>query len=174
MPVSSEKNFQKKLSIFKNWLEKKERYKKQNISIQPHESSEASGFSNETFSCKILGKNIEEDIVLRIKPTGFQVFPEYDLGLQVEIMKQLKQLKFPVPEILFFEQNEEIIGSEFYVMKYVSGEAPSDNPPYHMDPEGMMGKASPDQIRSVWFGWLENLVSFHKINYEEFRIEYDR
>ena len=170
MPVSSEKNFQKKLIIFKSWLEKKERYKKQNISIQPHESSEASGFSNETFSCKILGKNIEEDIVLRIKPTGFQVFPEYDLGLQVEIMKQLKHLKFPVPEILFSEQNEEIIGSEFYVMKYVSGEAPSDNPPYHMDPEGMMGKASPDQIRSVWFGWLENLVSFHKINYEDLEL----
>ena len=170
MPVSSEKNFQKKLSIFKSWLETKERYKKQNISIQPHESSEASGFSNETFSCKVLGKNIDEDIVLRIKPTGFQVFPEYDLGLQVEIMKQLKQFKFPVPEILFSEQNEEIIGSEFYVMKYVSGEAPSDNPPYHMDPEGMMGRASPDQIRSVWFGWLENLVSFHKINYEDLEL----
>ena len=75
--------------------------------------------------------------------------------------------EFAVPEILFSEQNEEIIGSEFYVMKYVSGEAPSDNPPYHMDPEGMMGRASPDQIRSVWFGWLENLVSFHKINYED-------
>ena len=50
-------------------------------------------------------------------------------------------------------------------MKYVSGDSPSDNPPYHIDPEGMMGRASPDQIRSVWFGWLENLVSFHKINY---------
>ena len=70
------------------------------------------------------------------------------------------------------EKNEEIIGSEFYVMKYVSGEAPSDNPPYHMDPEGMMGRASPDQIRSVWVGWLENLVSFHKINYEDLESQY--
>ena len=95
MPVSAEKNFHKKLLIFKNWLETKERYKNQNISIQPHESSEASGFSNETFSCKVFGKNIDEDIVLRIKPTGFQVFPEYDLGLQVEIMEQLKKLNFP-------------------------------------------------------------------------------
>jgi aminoglycoside phosphotransferase (APT) family kinase protein len=170
MPVSSEKNFQKKLIIFKNWLETKERYSKQNISIQPHELSEASGFSNETFSCKVLGKNIDEDIVLRIKPTGFQVFPEYDLSLQVEIMKQLKKFNLPVPEILFSESNAEIIGSEFYVMKYVNGEAPSDNPPYHMDPDGMMGKASPDQIKSVWLGWLKNLVSFHKINFEELEL----
>ena len=39
-----------------------------------------------------------------------------------------------------------------------------------MAPEGMMGRASPDQIRSVWFGWLENLVSFHKINYEDLEL----
>ena len=170
MPVSSEKNFEKKLSIFKNWLKTKERYKKENITIQPHESSAASGFSNETFSCKVFGKNIDEDIVLRIKPTEFQVFPEYNLGLQVEIMKELKRFNLPVPEILFYESNEEIIGSEFYVMKFVKGEAPSDNPPYHMDPEGMMGKASSKQIRSVWLEWLENLVSFHKINYEDLEL----
>ena len=120
MPVSSEKNFQKKLSIFKSWLETKERYKKQNISIQPHESSEASGFSNETFSCKVSGKNIDEDIVLRIKPTGFQVFPEYDLGLQVEIMKQLKQFKFPVPEILFSERNYSLTFREIVICSHNS------------------------------------------------------
>ena len=85
-------------------------------------------------------------------------------------MKQLKKFNLPVPEILFSESNAEIIGSEFYVMKYVNGEAPSDNPPYHMDPDGMMGKASPDQIKSVWLGWLKNLVSFHKINFEELEL----
>ena len=46
------------------------------------------------------------------------------------------------------EFNEDIIGAEFYVMKYVGGEAPSDNPPYHMDPDGMMGKASAKEIKS--------------------------
>ena len=142
MPISSEKNFQKKLSIFENWISQKDRYKGKNIKIFPHKSSEASGFSNETFSCRVEGKDLHEDIVLRLKPTGFQVFPEYDLGLQVEIMTQLRKFNLPVPEILFAELNEDIIGAEFYVMKYVGGEAPSDNPPYHMDPDGMMGKAS--------------------------------
>ena len=167
MPVSSEENFQEKLLIFNDWLKNKERYRGEDISVSPHKSSEASGFSNETFSCTVLGKNIREDIVLRIKPTGFQVFPDYDLGLQVEIMNELKKFNLPVPEILFSELNEDTLGSEFYVMKYVSGEAPSDNPPYHMDPEGMMGKASHKQIRSIWLGWLENLASLHRINYEE-------
>ena len=80
MPVSSDKNFQEKLLIFNDWLSDKERYKGEDVTIVPHKSSEASGFSNETFSCQVQGRNIKEDIVLRIKPTGFQVFPEYDLG----------------------------------------------------------------------------------------------
>ena len=67
MPVSSEENFQEKLLIFNDWLKNKERYRGEDISVSPHKSSEASGFSNETFSCTVLGKNIREDIVLRIK-----------------------------------------------------------------------------------------------------------
>ncbi len=167
MPISSEKNFQKKLSIFENWISQKERYKGKNIKIFPHKSSEASGFSNETFSCRVEGKDLYEDIVLRLKPTGFQVFPEYDLGLQVEIMTQLRKFNLPVPEILFSELNEDIIGAEFYVMKYVGGEAPSDNPPYHMDPDGMMGKASSKEIKSVWLGWLNNLILVHKLDFNK-------
>ena len=167
MPVSSDKNFQEKLLIFNDWLSDKERYKGEDVTIVPHKSSEASGFSNETFSCQVKGRNIKEDIVLRIKPTGFQVFPEYDLGLQVEIMNELRKFNLPVPEILFSELNENTIGADFYVMKHISGEAPSDNPPYHMDPEGMMGKASQKQRRSVWLGWLDHLVSLHMLNFEE-------
>ena len=170
MPISSDKNFEKKLFLFKEWLKEKERYSGENIQIEPHASSEASGFSNETFSCRVIGKNLVEDIVLRIKPTGFQVFPKYDLKMQVEIMQELKKNKLPVPDILFFESDENIIGAEFYVMKFIEGEAPSDNPPYHMDSEGMMGRANYDQIRSVWLGWLNNLIRFHKLNLKDLEV----
>ena len=99
MPVSSDKNFQEKLLIFNDWLSDKERYKGEDVTIVPHKSSEASGFSNETFSCQVKGRNIKEDIVLRIKPTGFQVFPEYDLGLQVEIMNELRKFNLSLIHI---------------------------------------------------------------------------
>ena len=113
MPVSSEENFQEKLLIFNDWLKNKERYRGEDISVSPHKSSEASGFSNETFSCTVLGKNIREDIVLRIKPTGFQVFPDYDLGLQVEIMNELKKFNLPVPEILFQNLMKTLLDQNF-------------------------------------------------------------
>ena len=164
MPVSSEKNFEQKLKLFEEWLSQKENYINKKITVTPHVSSQASGFSNETFSCLVEGKNIKEDIVLRIKPTGFQVFPEYNLAMQIEIMRKLRSIGFMVPEITFHERDENIIGAEFYVMKHIKGEAPSDTPPYHMDPEGMMGRANTNQIRSVWLDWLENLSSLHKLD----------
>ena len=56
MPVSSDKNFQEKLLIFNEWLNDKDRYKGEDVNIVPHKSSEASGFSNETFSCQVQGR----------------------------------------------------------------------------------------------------------------------
>jgi len=56
MPVSAEKNFHKKLSIFKNWLETKERYKKQNISIQPHDLQKLAVFQTKLFHAGYLEK----------------------------------------------------------------------------------------------------------------------
>ena len=90
MPISSEKNFEKKLFLFKEWLKEKERYSGENIQIEPHASSEASGFSNETFSCRVIGKNLVEDIVLRIKPTGFQVFPKSEGSICLDDKKKIQ------------------------------------------------------------------------------------
>ena len=53
MPVSSDKNFREKLLIFNDWLNDKERYKGEDVNIVPNKSSEANGFSNETFSFQV-------------------------------------------------------------------------------------------------------------------------
>ena len=45
MPVSTEKDFQSKIEKLENWLASKEGP----LKLTPHESSLASGFSNETF-----------------------------------------------------------------------------------------------------------------------------
>ena len=45
MPVSTEKDFQSKIEKLENWLASKEGP----LKLTPHESSMASGFSNETF-----------------------------------------------------------------------------------------------------------------------------
>ena len=160
MSVSTDKNFDEKLLKLQSWL--RELY--DNCELIPHESSIASGFSNETFVFDVKGENVSESLVLRLRPTGYQVFPDYDLKMQASIMKLLRSKNLPTPEIIFENYNDDILGSEFYIMRCVDGEAPSDNPPHHMDPDGMMGKATPNQRYSVWSGWLNNLSSFHSLN----------
>jgi len=167
MPVSTEKNFDKKFSLFREWLSTQDRFKGENLKIEPHESSIASGFSNETFVFSVKKKDYLKNLVLRLKPSGYQVFPDYNLRLQADIMNVLNKKGLPTPKVILYESDENIIGSEFYLMNYLEGEAPSDNPPYHMDPDGMMGKASPEERRKVWTEWLHYLINLHLLDFKE-------
>ena len=104
MSVSTDKNFDEKLLKLQSWL--KELYG--DCEVIPHESSIASGFSNETFVFDVKGKNVSESLVLRLRPTGYQVFPDYDLKMQASIMKLLRLKGLPTPEIIFENYNDDI------------------------------------------------------------------
>lgn len=161
MPVSTEKNFEEKFELFKEWLTQQDSFKDKGHLISANESSIASGFSNETFIFSLEENDEIKNFVLRLKPTNYQVFPEYNLKLQVDIMRCLYDRGFPAPNVILYESNEDILGSEFYLMDYINGEAPSDNPPYHMDPEGMVGKAVKEDRRKIWTEWIHYLNQIH-------------
>ena len=170
MPISTEKNFEEKFNLFKEWLTQQDNFTSKDMIITANESSLASGFSNETFIFNIKEKNISKNYVLRLKPSNYQVFPEYNLKLQVDIMRCLHKRGFPAPNVILYESNDDILGSEFYLMDFINGEAPSDNPPYHMDPEGMVGKASKDERRKIWTEWLNYLSQIHVLNIDEINL----
>ena len=56
------------------------------VEMSPLTSPTTSGFSNETLLCEARwregGAQRSESLVVRIQPIGYQVFPEYDMGLQ--------------------------------------------------------------------------------------------
>ena len=167
MPVSTEKNFDKKFNLFKEWLTQQDNFKDKGHLITANESSIASGFSNETFIFSLNENDEIKNYVLRLKPTNYQVFPEYNLKLQVDIMRCLHNRGFPAPNVILYESNEGILGSEFYLMDYINGEAPSDNPPYHMDPEGMVGKAVKEDRRKIWTEWIHYLNQIHILDIDD-------
>ena len=86
MPVSTEKNFDKKFNLFKEWLTQQDNFKDKGHLITANESSIASGFSNETFIFSLNENDEIKNYVLRLKPTNYQVFPEYNLKLQVDMI----------------------------------------------------------------------------------------
>ena len=167
MPVSTEKNFEEKFELFKEWLTQQDSFKDKGHLISANESSIASGFSNETFIFSLEENDEIKNFVLRLKPTNYQVFPEYNLKLQVDIMRCLHDRGFPAPNVILYESNEDILGSEFYLMDYINGEAPSDNPPYHMDPEGMVGKAVKEDRRKIWTEWIHYLNQIHILDVDD-------
>jgi aminoglycoside phosphotransferase (APT) family kinase protein len=128
----------------------------------------SSGFSNETLLFDLAwreqGQAREEALVIRIQPTGYQVFPAYDLGLQFRTMQALAATAVPVPEMFWLEEEQlDLFGASFYVMGQVTGRVPTDNPPYHQ--AGWLTEASPEERRAIWLSCFEAMAEIHRLDY---------
>jgi aminoglycoside phosphotransferase (APT) family kinase protein len=137
------------------------------LAIHGLRSPEASGFSNDTLLGELEvsegGALRRERLVVRIQPTGFQVFPEYDLGLQFRALQLLAKTDVPVPRVRWLEERDaSILGAPFYVMDHVEGRVPTDRPPYHVD--GWMKEVSPAERAEIWWGGIECLAKIHRLD----------
>ena len=56
-------------------------------------------------------------------------------------------------------------------MDFINGEAPTDNPPYHMDPEGMVGKADKEDRRKIWTEWIHYLNRIHTLDINDLKLK---
>jgi aminoglycoside phosphotransferase (APT) family kinase protein len=138
-------------------------------SLQLHSlrAPESSGFSNDTLLGELevreAGAVRRERLVVRIQPTGFQVFPDYDLGLQFRAMQLLAKTDVPVPRVRWIEERDAgVLGAPFYVMEHVEGRVPTDRPPYHAD--GWMKEASPAERAEIWWGGIECMAKIHRLD----------
>ena len=86
------------------------------------------GFSSDTLIFDLRYRSGGEDhtrgLVARIKPSGFHLFPEYDLPSQYGIMHALRNTEIPVPTMLWEERTGDAIGDPFYVMEKIDGLCP--------------------------------------------------
>jgi aminoglycoside phosphotransferase (APT) family kinase protein len=71
--------------------------------------------------------------VARLAPetSAVPVFPRYDLATQFQVISQVAaRSDVPVPAVRWYEPDERVLGSPFFVMDQVDGRVPLDNPPY--------------------------------------------
>ena len=128
----------------------------------------SSGFSNETLLFDLRyresGQPRSESLVLRIQPTGFQVFPHYDLNLQFRSMQLLADTDVPVPRVLWIEEEDrDLFGAPFYVMERIDGRVPPDNPPYHQ--AGWLTEVAPEDRAAIWLGCFEVMARIHRLDH---------
>ncbi len=132
------------------------------------------GLSSETWLLDVAwdenGQQKSEGMVLRSAPQDFKVFPDYDLGIQFNIMDRLKDTNVPVAKMLWMEEDEKIIGSPFYLMERLKGEVPQDYPSYHGS--GMFFDATPEQRAKMWWGSLEAMANVHKLDWKSLGISF--
>lgn len=126
------------------------------------------GFSSETLLFELAyrqdGKRRHEDLVARLEPTGFTVFPSYDVGLQFRVMKILGNTDVPVPRMRWFEEDAEPLGVPFYVMDRVRGRVPSDNPPMHT--AGWVAELPPQERETLWWQGFEAMARVHRLDWK--------
>jgi aminoglycoside phosphotransferase (APT) family kinase protein len=130
-------------------------------------STPKAGYSNETMYFQadsvVGGQPRHDDLVLRVEPTGHQLFVAPDAARQARVMQELaRHPGTPVPEILFIESDPAELGAPYYVMRQVHGRVPGDVPSWHR--KGWVRDLSEADQFKVHDNGLAALVALHNID----------
>ena len=100
--------------------------------------------------------------VVRAAPTEEGPFPSYDIPLQFHVMDRVaRETRVPVPEVLWLEEDETVLGAPFLVMRRCEGEAPIDfRPSYHA--AGFYRETSVEGRRALWKAVVGMLADLHE------------
>ena len=133
-----------------------------NISIVNLDYPRGAGMSHETILFDVSwvqGRaRHERGCVLRIKPTGHQVFPDVFFEEQYQLMQTLHAHgQVRVAEPYWFEPDASILGAPFFVMEKKHGRVPVSIPPYAET--GWVAEASPAQRARMWENGVRQLAT---------------
>jgi aminoglycoside phosphotransferase (APT) family kinase protein len=128
-----------------------------------------SGFSSETMivdaSWSVAGATERATYVVRCRPTGETVFPDYDMPMQRSCMNAARAHGVPSPNAPWYESDAGVLGQPFLVMEAVDGRVPPDSPPYTI--HGFLLEADADQKREAYFSTIEAMARLHAIDPDE-------
>jgi aminoglycoside phosphotransferase (APT) family kinase protein len=127
----------------------------------------STGWSNETilFDARWAGPSGPEDheLVARIAPTSYTVFPDQTFSIQFAVMQALgAQGDVPMARIHWLERSTEWFGNEFWIMDRIRGDVPSDAPPYAGS--GWLHDASTDDQAHAWWSGIDAMATVHRLD----------
>ena len=130
----------------------------------------AGGWSNDTWFVRF-AEHSAIRLVVRLKPEREAMFPAYDLGKQCRVMRALigKQ-GVPVPEILALDLQGERLGRPAFIMEYIGGRVPSDNPPTFAE-AGWLFEATAEQQRQFHVNLISCMAAVHSVDLHDPALE---
>ena len=111
------------------------------------------GYSNLTF----LLRAGDKEYVLRKPPKGANIKSAHDMGREFRVLTALEPLYKPIPRPILFCEDEQVIGTPFYLMERVSGIILRNKPP-----EGI--ELKPEIMQSISESAVDNLANLHGID----------
>jgi aminoglycoside phosphotransferase (APT) family kinase protein len=165
MPIPAQRDLEATRRTMTDWLTGK-LPDARDLSLGALVAPAGTGYSNDTLLFDATwtegGEARREEYVARIRPSGYQVFPETDVALQYHVMRILgASTDVPVPTVFWLEEDESVLGQPFFLMRRVHGEIPSDSPPFTM--EGFLVDAPPDRRAQLWNSGIDAMARVHRV-----------
>ncbi len=112
------------------------------------------GQSNPTF---FVDFDAGPSLVLRKQPAGPLLPSAHAVDREARIMKALASTDVPVPEVLAFCDDREVIGTPFYVMRKLEG---------RVLPQTSLPEVAPAERRAYFLAMAETLAKLHAVDWQ--------
>lgn len=124
-----------------------------------------SGVANETLLVEAFwtsrGKRSRQGLAVRIAPDR-PLFSCRSFHLQYLVQEALEaEPDVPVPRLVGYEEDPDVLGSPFFVSERVDGLVPGDRP--HFSETGFLADAGEDQRRRLWESAVDALARLHSV-----------
>lgn len=116
------------------------------------------GQSNPTFFASYDNR----DLVLRKKPAGDVLPSAHAVDREYRVMKALAATDLPVPPVLLYHADSDVIGTPFYVMERVPGRVFNDNAAPGL---------SPRERRALYFAMADTMATLHAVDWRTAGLE---
>ncbi|MCP9621674.1 phosphotransferase family protein [Nocardia otitidiscaviarum] len=127
------------------------------------------GFATETYLFEVVDENRCIPLVFR-RPPELSLFPDYDLLRQVLVMERLADTVLPVATVRWLDRSDTALGSPYFVMDRLDGEAPGDYPSYHV--AGNYYAASPENRARMWWGCVDTIAAIHRLDWRALGLDF--
>lgn len=131
------------------------------VSGEPSVTQYSGGASNWTYCLTYP----EKEVILRRAPKGTKAKGAHDMGREYRLQKALKPVYSYVPDMLAHSDDEQLIGSEFYVMQKFTGLIPRKNLPRGVD-------LTSSQTRELCTKALDSLIELHQVDYKAANLDH--
>lgn len=100
------------------------------------------------------------DLILRRAPLGKKAVGAHNMPREYHLQKALKPHYPYVPEMIAACEDEEVLGSTFYLMERLEGIIPRKNFPRELELE-------PEKVKALCYSFWDKLIELHQVDYQK-------